>query len=84
MGMQIKINYPETLPDALQKTRQQFEEDAKMAMAVKLFEMKQLSSGIAASLVGMDRLSFLLNLHRFGVAMIDLEESELAADIEHA
>ncbi len=55
-----------------------------MAMAVKLFEMKQLSSGIAASLVGMDRLSFLLNLHRFGVAMIDLEESELAADIEHA
>jgi predicted HTH domain antitoxin len=82
--MQIKINYPETLPDALQKTRQQFEEDAKMAMAVKLFEMKQLSSGIAASLVGMDRLSFLLNLHRFGVAMIDLEESELAADIEHA
>lgn len=82
--MQIKINYPETLPDALQKTRQQFEEDAKMAMAVKLFEMKQLSSGIAASLVGMDRLSFLLNLHRFGVAMINLEESELAADIEHA
>jgi predicted HTH domain antitoxin len=82
--MQIKINYPETLPDALQKTRQQFEEDAKMAMVVKLFEMKQLSSGIAASLVGMDRLSFLLNLHCFGVAMIDLEESELAADIEHA
>lgn len=51
-------------------------------MAVKLFEMKKLSSGMAAQLIGMDRVSFLLNLHHFGVAMIDLEEDELLADIE--
>ncbi len=55
-----------------------------MAMAVKLFEMKRLSSGMAASLVGMDRVSFLLDLHRYGVAMIDLEEEELLSDLEHA
>ena len=53
-------------------------------MAAKLFEMKRLSSGMAASLVGMDRVSFLLNLHRYGVAMIDLEEGELLSDLEHA
>ena len=55
-----------------------------MAMAVKLFEMKRLSSGMAASLVGMDRVSFLLDLHRYGVAMTDLEEEELLSDLEHA
>ena len=33
-----------------------------MAMAVKLFEMRRLSSGMAAALVGMDRVSFLLRL----------------------
>ena len=65
------------LPDALQQTPVQFEREAKMAMAVKLFEMKRLSSGLAAQLVGMDRVSFLLELHRYGVAMIDLDESEL-------
>ena len=44
-----------------------------MAMAVKLFEMKRLSSGMAAKLVGMDRVPFLLSLSDYGVPMIDLE-----------
>jgi predicted HTH domain antitoxin len=55
MSHQITINYPETFPDALQQTREQFEQEAKWAMAVKLFEMKRLSSGMAAALIGIDR-----------------------------
>ena len=82
--MKLTIDYPERLPDALQQTRDEFERDAKMAMAVKLFEMKRLSSGMTAQLAGMDRVSFLLNLHRYGVAMIDLDEPELQADVENA
>ena len=68
----------------LQQTREEFEREAKMAMAVKLFEMKRLSSGKAARLAGMDRVSFLLDLHRYGVAMIDLVEAELQSDIDNA
>lgn len=81
---QLKIEYPATMPDALQQTREQFEQEAKWAMAVKLFEMKRISSGMAAALVGTDRVSFLLNLHRYGVAMIDLEADELLSDLENA
>jgi len=84
MSLQLKIDYPETLPDAMQLTREQFEQEAKWAMATKLFEMKRISSGVAATLVGTDRVNFLLNLHRYGVAMIDLTEEELKSDIEHA
>ena len=84
MSHQLTINYPETFPDALQQTREQFEGEAKWAMAVKLFEMKRLSSGMAAALIGIDRVSFLLNLHRYGIAMIDLSEAELLADCKHA
>jgi predicted HTH domain antitoxin len=84
MSLQMTIDYPEVLPDAVQKSRSQFENEAKMAMAVKLFEMKRLSSGMAASLVGMDRVSFLLNLHHYGAAALDLDEEELLADIQHA
>ncbi|EDN72446.1 MAG TPA: hypothetical protein DCM38_00870 [Gammaproteobacteria bacterium] len=84
MFNQMIIDYPQTLPDCLQTTREQFEMEAKMAMIVKLFEMKRLSSGIAAQMLGMDRVTFLLNLHRFGVPMIDLEEAELLSDIENA
>jgi predicted HTH domain antitoxin len=84
MTIQLKIEYPETLPDALQQTREQFEQDAKWAMAVKLFEMKRISSGIAAQLVGGDRVTFLLNLHRYGVPMIDLSREDLLSDLENA
>ena len=84
MSLQLKIEYPDTIPDLLQETREQFEQEAKMAMAVKLFEMKRLSSGMAASLAGMDRVSFLLNLHRFDVAMIDIDRDELATDLQNA
>ena len=55
-----------------------------MAMAVKLYEMKKLSSGMAAELAGMDRIGFLLRLPDYGVSVIDLDDNELRADIEHA
>lgn len=82
--MQLVIEYPNLLPDALLQSRSEFEQDAKMAMAVKLFEMKRISSGIAATLAGVDRVTFLMSLHRFGVAMIDLDDEELLSDLDNA
>ncbi len=84
MTHQLHIDYPEQLPDVLQMSRQQFEQEARMAMAVKLFELKRLSSGLAATLAGVDRVSFLLSLHRYGAPMIDLDEEELRSDIRNA
>ncbi len=82
--MQLIVNYPEKLPDAMQQSTEQFEREAKMAMAAKLYEMKRISSGTAAVLVGVDRVAFLMDLHRFGVAAIDLDNDELQADFDNA
>jgi predicted HTH domain antitoxin len=82
--MQLTIDFPDTLPDLLQVTRDQFRNEARMAMAVKLFQMRRISSGMAASLVGIPRTVFLLNLHQYGVPMIDLDEEELISDIQNA
>lgn len=82
--MQLIVNYPEKLPDALQQSPEQFEHEAKMAMAVKLYELKRLSSGTAAALVSMERIDFLHVLHRYGVAVIDLSEEELLSDFINA
>lgn len=84
MVAQLRIDYPETLPDALQQTPEQFEQEAKWAMAVKLFEMKRISSGTAAQLIGTDRVTFLLSLQRYNVPMIDVDESELLSDLANA
>jgi len=83
-NVQLVVDYPVVWPDVFQQTREQFEEEAKMAMAVKLFELKRLSSGMAARLASVNRVYFLLNLHRYGVAMIDLDDDELLQDIQNA
>lgn len=53
-------------------------------MKAELFEMKRIPSGIAAALAGLDRISFLLSLHRYGVNMVDLDEDELRLDLVNA
>ena len=79
----LSIPYPDNLPDALQETRGQFEQEARLAMAAKLFEMKRLSSGTAAKLAGIPRVTFLFTLSRFGVNMIDIPVEELQGDIDN-
>ncbi|PZV17662.1 MAG: hypothetical protein DCF21_09085 [Leptolyngbya sp.] len=84
MSLQLTIEYPETFPDAVGRTREQFEQEARWAMAVKLFELQRISSGMAAVLLGVDRVTFLLKLGDYGVPMIDLTEEELLSDIANA
>jgi predicted HTH domain antitoxin len=81
--MHILLDIPATLPDAIGSTPSQFAKEARMAMAVKLYELKRLSSGMAASLAGMGRVEFINELHRYGVALIDLETEDLASDVLH-
>ncbi len=84
MVNELKILYPDALPDILQETREEFEREARMALAAKLFEMKRISSGMAATIAGVDRVTFLLSLHRYNVAAIDLSEDELHDDVNNA
>lgn len=80
----IQVEYPEHFPDALQTTPDDFEQEARMAMAVKLFEMKRLSSGMAAQLAGIDRVTFLMSLSNYRVPIQDLSMEELESDLARA
>lgn len=82
--MFLTVEIPNLLPDALQSTPEEFARQAKMAMAVKLYEMGKISSGIAAGMLNMERVHFLLQLGEYGVPMIDLSLEELESDIRNA
>jgi len=82
--MQLLVDYPDLLPDALHLSRTQFEQEAPMAMAAKLYEMGRLSSGQAAELAGMGRVEFILSLPRYGVAYLNYPADELEQDVSHA
>ncbi len=73
----LTISYPETIPSANNLTREAFEREARMAMAVKLFEMGRVTSGQAAILAGIPRIQFLLNCQRFGAAGVFWDQAEL-------
>ena len=81
--MTLTIDYPNLLPDALQQSRGDFEREARFAMAVKLFELGRISSGVAAVLAGISRVEFLLELHRYGVSMNNLSDEEIFDDIRN-
>lgn len=82
--MQIVVEIPQQLPDAAQCSPKDFSHQAKMAMAAKLYEMGKLSSGMAAQMVGIGRVEFLLQLSQYGVAMINLDQDELLSDMNNA
>jgi predicted HTH domain antitoxin len=78
----ISVEYPESLTATLNQSREAFEREARMAMAAKLFELGRLTSGQAAKLAGISRVSFLLECSRFGVPSVYWEHDEIEAEFE--
>jgi predicted HTH domain antitoxin len=81
---QIAIEYSDELLLSLGTSAEAFEKEARFALAAKLYEQGRLSSGKAADIAGMDRATFLVSLHRVGVAAIDLDEDEMLDEIRYA
>ena len=55
-----------------------FSDEVRFLLALKLFEQGRISSGKAGLLCAMGRVEFLLAASRSGVAVVDLSEAELA------
>lgn len=80
----IVLEIPEEVLISLKETAEEFSRDILMLTAVKLYQMGKLSSGRAAQLAGVPRVSFLQSLARYGVSIFDLTAVELQKDFENA
>ncbi len=80
----ISILCPDSVLISLKETPEQFAKEATKLLAVKLYEMGKLSSGRAAELAGMSRVSFLQSLQEYGAAIFDMTKEELERDYQNA
>jgi len=76
----IQIEYPEAVAAAMNLSPEAFAREAKLALAVKLFELNRLTSGQAAKLAGVSRVQFLLECPRFGAASVAWDDEEIQAE----
>ena len=81
---QLTIPYGDELLESVGLSACRFEEEAKLLLAAKLYELGRVSSGQAAELCGSTRVGFLLALSRLGVPASNLSLEDLDEDVEFA
>lgn len=84
MSHVLEIHYDDDVLLQTSLRREEFEREAPILLAGKLYEMGRLSSGRAAKLCGMERAEFLMGLPRIGIAMSNLQAEDVDDDIRFA
>jgi predicted HTH domain antitoxin len=80
----LTIPYSDDLLLSMKRSPEEFESEARLLLAVKLYEMDRISTGAAAKLAGIGRVAFMFELSRFGLSPIGQDPSELAEDLANA
>lgn len=76
MITKLEIEFPATLA-MHSKNRGEMEARSRFLLALKYFELGELTSGQAAGMAGMGRVSFLAEAARCGIPAVDLEGEEM-------
>lgn len=80
----LTIEYPQELLWALQQEPEEFATQARILLAVKLYETGKLSTGLAAQVAGIPRSAFFYLLGQYGLSPFGESPDELEDDLANA
>lgn len=78
------IQYPSEVLLALQQEPEEFEQEARLVLALRLYEKRKLSTGLAAKLAGVPRSAFLSLLGQHGLSPFGETAEDLAEGLADA
>ncbi len=78
------IEYPPEILWALQQAPEEFAAEARLLLALKLYEMGKLTTGLAARLAGIPRLRFIFLMSEYGLSPFGENPEELEQDLADA
>lgn len=73
----LNFKVPEEILYTLNESKTDFIKKMKFYTAIELYKIHKLSMGKAADLAEMNKVDFMLELHKFEIPVIDYEEDDL-------
>jgi predicted HTH domain antitoxin len=80
----LSIKYPPEVLWALQQEPKEFEREARILLAVKLYESGKLTTGLAARIADVPRVTFLFLLGQYGLSPFGETAKDVAKDLKRA
>jgi len=75
----LTIEYPDSLLALTNRSVAEFEQETRLALAMKMYELSRWSSGQAARVAGIPRARFLLEYPRSQVPTVSWNNDEIEA-----
>ena len=80
----LSIKYPPEILWALQQEPKEFEREACLLLAIKLYESGKLTTGLAAKIADVLRVTFIHLLGQYGLSPFGNTAKEISKDLKHA
>jgi predicted HTH domain antitoxin len=80
--VELKLNVPEEILYTLNENKNDFIKKMKFYTAVELFRIHKLSMGKAAELAEMNKIDFMFETGKLGVAVLDYEMEDFNEELE--
>jgi predicted HTH domain antitoxin len=77
----ITIPYSDDLLLSMKKSPEEFKAEARLLLAIKLYELGRVSTGVAAELAGISRVAFIFELARFGLSPMGQTPDEVGGEL---
>jgi len=74
------IKYSDDVLLSLKESKEEFEDEARYLLALKLYELGKISSGKAAKIAGISRVAFLLRMGMYRVSPFQMNLDEIIAE----